>query len=72
VKKMAAPIPRIALTIPEAAASVGMGPDLFDANVRPRLRLIREGRKVLVPVAELERWAEENAEEPMTEVVSCP
>lgn len=69
MKKLAAPIPRLALTPPEAAAAIGVGPDFFDANVRPRLRLIREGRKVLVPVVELERWVEETAEEPMTEVI---
>jgi hypothetical protein len=61
-KKLAASIPRIALTPAEAAAAIGVGPDFFDANVAPDLRLIRRGRKRLVPVAELERWAAENAE----------
>jgi excisionase family DNA binding protein len=61
VKKLAAPIPRVALTVPEAAASLGVGPDFFDQHVRPELRLIRQGRKVLVPVAELERWVAERA-----------
>jgi hypothetical protein len=61
-KKLAASIPRIALTPAEAAAAIGVGPDFFDAYVAPDLRLIRRGRKRLVPVAELERWAAENAE----------
>lgn len=61
MKKLAVSIPRIALTPPEAAAAIGVGPDFFDANVAPELRLIRRGRKRLVPVAELERWASENA-----------
>ncbi|HEU4943705.1 MAG TPA: hypothetical protein VFT10_00935 [Solirubrobacterales bacterium] len=60
-KKLDAPIPRIALTPPEAAAAIGVGPDFFDANVAPELRLIRRGRKRLVPVSELERWTAENA-----------
>jgi hypothetical protein len=61
-RKLATSIPRIALTPVEAAASIGVGPDFFDANVAPELRLIRRGRKRLVPVQELERWTTENAE----------
>jgi hypothetical protein len=61
-KKLLTAIPRIALTPPEAAAAIGVGPDFFDANVAPELRLIRRGRKRLIPVSELERWAAENAE----------
>ena len=53
--------PRIALTPAEAAAAIGMSVDSFDRHVRPELRLIRRGRLVLVPVAELERWTERNA-----------
>ncbi len=60
-KKLDAPIPRIALTPPEAAAAIGVGPDFFDASVAPELRVIRRGRKRLVPGAELERWTAENA-----------
>lgn len=68
-KKLDAPIPRIALTPPEAAASIGVGPDFFDANVAPELRLIRRGRKRLVPVSELERWTAENSARPLAEEV---
>jgi len=63
MKKLSASIPRIALTPPEAAAAIGVGPDFFDANVAPELRLIRRGRKRLIPVSELERWTAENAEQ---------
>jgi hypothetical protein len=66
-KKLPASIPRIALTPSEAAAAIGVGPDFFDVNVAPQLRLIRRGRKRLVPVRELERWVAENAEAPMAE-----
>jgi hypothetical protein len=66
-KKLPVPIPRIALTPAEAAAAIGVGPDFFDENVAPHLRLIRRGRKRLVPVRELERWVADNAEEPMME-----
>jgi hypothetical protein len=64
-KKLATTVPRIALTPPEAAAAIGVGPDFFDANVAPELRLIRRGRKRLVPVAELERWVAESAGRPV-------
>jgi hypothetical protein len=63
-KKLATTIPRIALTPAEAAAAIGVGPGFFEANVAPELRLIRRGRKRLVPIAELERWIAANAEEP--------
>jgi hypothetical protein len=63
MKKLPASVPRIALTPPEAAAALGVGPDFFDANVAPELRLVRRGRKRLVPVSELERWTVENAEQ---------
>lgn len=62
-KKLATTFPRTALTPSEAAAAIGVGPDFFDAQVAPELRLIRRGRKRLVPVIELERWTAENAED---------
>jgi excisionase family DNA binding protein len=61
-RKLDAPIPRVALTPPEAAASIGVGEDFFTEHVRPELRLIRRGRKILIPVAELQRWLAENGE----------
>jgi hypothetical protein len=56
-----APIPRVTLTREEAAAALGMSLYSFERHVQPRLRLLRLGRLRLVPVRELERWAEENA-----------
>ena len=70
MKKLRADIPRISLTPNEAAASLGIGPDLFDSAVRPRLRVIRLGRKTLIPVEELKRWAEANADRPVAEEIS--
>lgn len=61
-RKLPTSIPRIALTPPEAAAAIGVGPDFFEENVAPELRIVRRGRKRLVPVTELERWMAENAE----------
>ena len=67
-KKLPTSIPRIALTPPEAAAAIGVGPDFFEENVAPELRLIRRGRKRLVPVVELERWISENSERAIEKV----
>jgi hypothetical protein len=57
-----APIPRLALTREEAAAAIGMSLDSFERHVQPTLRLCRLGRMRLVPIRELERWLDENAE----------
>lgn len=68
-KKLATTVPRIALTPPEAAAAIGVGPDFFDAQVAPELRWVRRGRKRLVSVVELERWMTESAGRPVAEEV---
>jgi hypothetical protein len=57
-----APVPRVALTREEAAASLGMSIDSFERHVQPELRLIRRGRLRLVSPTELERWADGAAE----------
>jgi hypothetical protein len=65
-RKLAVSIPRFALTPPEAAAAIGVGPDFFEENVAPELRMIRRGRKRLVPVTELERWVAQAAAMPVS------
>jgi hypothetical protein len=62
VPLIVAPVPRTALTLEEAAASLGVSVDSLSRHVLPDLRVIRRGRLRLVPVAELERWASEQAE----------
>ena len=52
---------RLALTPAEAAAAIGVSVDFFDEHVRSELKVVRRGRKVLVPLRELERWLELNA-----------
>ena len=66
--KLKAPIPAVALGLPEAAAALSMSPSSFTRHVRPNVRLIRRGSLVLVPLAELERWADENAERVLEDV----
>ena len=70
MKKLATEIPRLALTPPEAAASLGVGPDFFDSNVGPDLCVIRRGRKRLYAITELERWLAENSERPIADQIT--
>jgi hypothetical protein len=56
-------VPRLALTPTEAAAALGMGLTSFKKYVQPYVRIIRRGKLRAIPVSELERWAEENAED---------
>ena len=55
-KKRPRPVPRLALSLDEAAAALGCSRDYFDEHVRPELRVVRRGRRVLVAVAEVSRW----------------
>lgn len=55
------PVPRLALTVSEAAAAIAVSPDFFTEYVAPDLRMVRRGRKRLVPVTELQRWLDTEA-----------
>jgi hypothetical protein len=52
----------VAVKREQAAAMLGLSLDSFERYVQPELKLIRRGSLRLCPVAELERWASENAE----------
>ncbi|MGZ4414386.1 MAG: hypothetical protein ACXVRZ_08470 [Gaiellaceae bacterium] len=49
-------IPRIALRVGEAAASLGISDDHFRRHVAPQLKWVRTGRLKLVACSELEEW----------------
>lgn len=55
------PVPRLALNPDEAAAAVGISRDHLERHVMPELRVVRSGRRVIVPVRELQRWLDANA-----------
>jgi excisionase family DNA binding protein len=55
------PPPRVALSIEEACASLGVSWDTWREHIEPEIRLARLGRRKLVPVTELERWLERHA-----------
>ncbi len=53
--------PKLAVRLEEAAEMLSMSLDSFSRYVRPSIKTIRVGSMVLVPVSELERWAEGHA-----------
>lgn len=59
-------LPIVALPIDEAAAALGMSAKSFNKHVRHELKLIRDAGHPLVPVRELERWADRHAEPVLT------
>ena len=53
---------RLAMTRPEAVRALGVSINSFERHVQPELRIVRRGKLRLIPVREIERWLEENAE----------
>ena len=60
-------VPRIALAPAEAAAALGVSRDFFDQHILPELRIVRRGRRRLVPMRELDRWLDRTASLPLAE-----
>lgn len=54
--------PVLALTQKEAAKALRCSIPFFRLHILPELRVIRRGSRTLIPVKEIERWAEANAE----------
>jgi excisionase family DNA binding protein len=55
------PVARLALSPDEASEALGVSRDYFDKHVAHELRIVRRGRRKLVPVRELERWLDREA-----------
>jgi excisionase family DNA binding protein len=53
-------VPRLALNVDEAAASLGVSRDSFERHILPEIKVIRRGRRILISVRELERWISRN------------
>lgn len=62
LRKNGAGVPRLALSVQEACDALGVGWDFWREQVAPEVRIVRRGRRKLVPVAELERWLDAHAE----------
>jgi hypothetical protein len=54
--------PRVTLTVAEACEALGVSWDTWHERIEPDVRLIRLGRRKLVAVYELERWARDHSE----------
>jgi excisionase family DNA binding protein len=52
---------RLALSPDEAAGLLGVSRDYFDQHILPELRIVRRGRRILIPLTELERWLDQSA-----------
>lgn len=52
---------RVALSVDEAALAVGVSRDSFERYVLPELRVVRIGRRLVIPLKELDRWVDRNA-----------
>jgi excisionase family DNA binding protein len=52
---------RLALSKVEAAEALGVSVDYLEGHFMHELRVVRRGRRRLIPVSELERWLDENA-----------
>jgi excisionase family DNA binding protein len=60
-RAVVAPFPRVALTLEEAAEAMGVSLSHLRRHILPDLRVIRSGSVRLVPVTELNAWAEREA-----------
>ncbi|CAA9476501.1 MAG: hypothetical protein AVDCRST_MAG53-335 [uncultured Solirubrobacteraceae bacterium] len=52
---------RLALSKRETAEALGVSVDFLEEHVMHELRVVRCGRRRLIPVSEVERWLDENA-----------
>jgi excisionase family DNA binding protein len=55
----------LALSLDEAAKAIGISRDSLERHVLHELRVVRVGRRVVVPVRELERYLERTASRPL-------
>jgi len=60
-KENETPAGRLTLSPDEAAGILGVSRDYFDEHVIGELRVVRRGRRILVALAELERWLDSSA-----------
>lgn len=62
VKKAHNDVPRLAVTKREAAQALGVSEDYFDEHIAHEIRMVRRGRRRLIPIRELERWLDTHAD----------
>ena len=57
-----AAVPRLALSKTEAADALGVSVDFLEEHVLHELKIVRRGRRRLIPLSELQRWIDSNAQ----------
>src|SRR4051812_43207736 len=65
-------VPRLALTKAEAAEALGVSVDFFEDHIMRELRIVRRGRRRLIPVAELMRWLQRSADRAIPDPSAYP
>lgn len=56
------PTPALALTIEDACNALSVSHDFWTEHIAHEVRIVRRGRRKIVPVTELQRWLDANAE----------
>jgi len=72
VREPGAAFGRLALSKQEAAGALGVSVDFLEEHVMHELRVVRCGRRRLIPVRELERWLEQHASRVLEEPDARP
>jgi excisionase family DNA binding protein len=54
--------PALALSVEQACEALGVSWDTWRAHIEPDVRLVRVGRRKLIPVSELQAWLDRHAE----------
>ncbi len=57
-----AAVPRLALTVEEACAALGVSWDFWSEHIAPEVRIVRRGRRKLIAVTKLEHWLSESSD----------
>lgn len=53
------------MNVQEACAALGVSWDTWHEHIEPQVNLVRIGSRKMVPVSELQRWLDDNAERPI-------
>jgi len=61
-------VPRLALSKTEAADALGVSVDFLEQHVLHELKIVRRGRRRLIPLSELQRWIDLNAQRTLGEL----